>query len=276
MHKVAANGASIPALGFGTWDLRETSAVNMVRGAIEIGYRHIDTAVMYDNEAEVGEGIRQSGIDRDDLFLTTKIWPTEFEPTAFAQAVEQSLGRLGVDYVDLLLLHWPNPDIAPAQTLSALSKAKHNGQTRHIGISNFTGAMVDEAVSLCDEPIAVNQVEYHPYLNQDTLVGIHNKHGIALTAYCPIARGRIFKDPVLLDIAKKYQRNAGQITLRWLIQQQNVIAVPRTSSLDHARSNFDIFDFELDASDMDQISSCASDDGRIVAVNNNGFAPAWD
>lgn len=276
MHTVSGNGADIPALGFGTWDLREASAVDMVRSAIEIGYRHIDTAVMYGNETEVGEGIRQSGIDRDQLFLTTKIWPTDFESRAFADAVEQSLKRLAVDHVDLLLLHWPNPDIELAETLSALSNARRAGHTRHIGVSNFTSALLNDAITLCEDPIAVNQVEYHPYLNQDTLMASHKKHGVALTAYCPVARGRIFKDETLGKIAEKHDKTASQITLRWLIQQDDVIAVPRTSSRDHAQSNFEIFDFELSADEMAGISNRASDDGRIVAVNNTGFAPAWD
>jgi len=276
MHTVAANGANIPALGFGTWDLRGDTAVNMVRDAIEIGYRHIDTAVMYDNEREVGEGIRQAGIDRNELFVTTKIWPSDFESAAFEAAVTTSLDKLALDRVDLLLLHWPNPDVPLAETMDALCDAKLGGRTSHIGISNFTTRQIEQAVELSREPIAVNQVEYHPYLSQNALMETHAKHGIALTAYCPIARGRIFDEASLNDIARKHDKRPNQIVLRWLIQQDQVIAVPRTSSIAHARSNFELDDFELSAEEMKQIAACESADGRIVAVNSQGFAPDWD
>jgi len=276
MHAVTANGANIPALGFGTWDLRDDTAVNMVRDAIEIGYRHIDTAVMYGNEREVGEGIRQADLNRDELFLTTKIWPSDFEPAAFEAAVTTSLDKLGVDTVDLLLLHWPNPDIPLADTLGAICAEKTKGRTQHIGISNFTSAQVEEAVRICPEPIAVNQVEYHPYLSQKALLKTHARHGIALTAYCPIARGRVFEDEALRTIAGHHNKQVNQVVLRWLIQQDHVIAVPRTSSVEHARSNFKVDDFELSSSEMKLISECESADGRIVAVNNQGFAPDWD
>ncbi|MGI9295242.1 MAG: aldo/keto reductase, partial [Pseudomonadales bacterium] len=201
MQTVHANGAQIPALGFGTWDLRGSVATDMVRFALDIGYRHIDTAVMYNNETEVGAGLRLSGVSRGSIFLTTKIWPTDFAPKDFHRALQTSLQRLQVDYVDLLLLHWPNPDIALADTLGTLAQARKDGLARHIGVSNFNRSLLNEAVSLCDEPLVVNQIEYHPFLDQRDMVKVMGDHDIALAAYCPIARGRVFNDPVLSDIA---------------------------------------------------------------------------
>jgi 2,5-diketo-D-gluconate reductase B len=276
MHNVKANGADIPALGFGTWDLNDGTARDMVRAAIEIGYRHIDTAVKYANESDVGAGIKDSGIARGEIFLTTKIWPTEFEPKTFRAEVEASLQRLGVDYVDLLLLHWPNPDRPMAETIGVLNAAKKDGLTRHIGVSNFTTSLLAAAVKASEAPLATNQVEYHPYLKQDKVLAANAKYGLATTAFCPVARGRVFKDAKLAAIAKKYDRGVGQVVLRWLVQQPNVIAIPRTGSPAHAKSNFEIFDFTLDDADMAAISALAEPDGRITTKNRVGFAPEWD
>jgi diketogulonate reductase-like aldo/keto reductase len=276
MHTVKANGADIPALGFGTWDLNDGTARDMVRTAIEIGYRHIDTAVKYANETDVGAGIKDSGIARGEIFLTTKIWPTEYEPKTFRAEVEASLGRLGVDYVDLLLLHWPNPDRPMAETIGVLNAAKKDGLTRHIGVSNFTTSLLAEAVRVTEAPLATNQIEYHPYLNQDKVLAANAGYGLATTAFCPVARGRVFKDAKLQAIAKKYDRGVGQIVLHWLVQQPNVIAIPRTGSPAHAKSNFEIFDFTLDDDDMAAIAALAEPDGRITTKNRVGFAPEWD
>ena len=274
MHNVNANGANIPALGFGTWDLRDSVATDMVSYALDIGYRHIDTAQMYGNEAEVGAAIAASPVARDDIFLTTKIWPDKFAKNDLLQAAEQSLAKLKVDHVDLLLLHWPNPSVPLQETIAALNEVKSKGQAKNIGISNFTVSLIDQAVALSDASFATNQVEYHPYLSQAKVMGKLRDNGIALTAYCPIARGQVFKDKTLQDIAAKYNKDPGQITLRWLVQQDDVIAIPRTSRKENAQSNLQIFDFELPAEDMAAITALARPDGRIVNVA--GVAPDWD
>lgn len=274
MHRVAANGASIPALGFGTWELRGATAQRLVEAALAIGYRHLDTAQMYGNEAEVGAGLRASGLSRDQVFVTTKVWPDRFRAGDFERSVEESLRRLRLDAVDLLLLHWPSREVPLAETMGALSRVHAAGQARHIGISNFTSAMIEDAVRLSTAPLATDQVEYHPMLSQRAVLQSCRRHGMALTAYCPLARGRVFRDPTLRRIAEEHGRGAGQIALRWLVQQEGVVAIPRSSSEEHARSNFAIFDFELSPSQMDGIAALGAPRGRVVNVA--GVAPAWD
>ncbi len=274
MHRVAANGASIPALGFGTWELRGATAQRLVEAALTIGYRHLDTAQMYGNEAEVGAGLRASGLPRDEVFVTTKVWPDRFRAGDFERSVEESLRRLRLDAVDLLLLHWPSREVPLAETMGALNRVHAAGQARHIGISNFTSAMIEDAVRLSTAPLATDQVEYHPMLSQRAVLQSCRRHGMALTAYCPLARGRVFRDPILRRIAEEHGRGAGQIALRWLVQQEGVVAIPRSSSEEHARSNFAIFDFELSPSQMDEIAALGAPKGRVVNVA--GVAPAWD
>ena len=188
MHGVDANGAAIPALGFGTWELRGAQARRMVEAALAIGYRHVDTAQMYGDEAEAGAALRASGLPRRDLFVTTKIWPDRFRDGELQSAVRRSLDRLRLDAVDLLLLHWPNPDVPLAQTMRALVACAERGWARHIGVSNFTAAMVEEAARHAGRALATNQVEYHPFLSQATLLDACRRRGMALTAYCPLAR----------------------------------------------------------------------------------------
>ncbi|SLN64909.1 aldo/keto reductase [Oceanibacterium hippocampi] len=273
MQTISVQGISIPALGFGTWRLAGKEATHLVRSALEIGYRHIDTAQMYGNEAEVGRGIAESGIARDDIWLTTKIWPDNFADGVFQKAAAERLALLKQPYVDLLLLHWPNAEIPLAQTIRALNEVLASGLARHVGISNFTTRLIDEAAALSDAPLVMNQVEYHPYLDQSAVLGTLARHDMALTAYCPIAQGKIFADPVLAEIGEKHGKNAGQIALRWLLQQDRVAAIPRTASEDHARSNFDIFDFRLSDPDMRRIHALARPDGRLVKPD---FGPDWD
>src|SRR4051812_20244248 len=212
MHNVDANGASIPALGFGTWELRGGTAQRLVEAALGIGYRHIDTAQMYGNEAEVGAGIAASGLPRDGLFVTTKVWPDRFRRGVLERSVEESVQRLGLR-PDLVLLHWPNPDVPLAETVEALNRVAEQGLTRHIGISNFTTAMIDEAVRLSPRPLVTNQVEYHPFLDQDPVLARCRAHGMALTAYCPLARGRGFSDPLLARIGRGHGKGPGQAAL---------------------------------------------------------------
>jgi 2,5-diketo-D-gluconate reductase B len=274
MHLVDANGAHIPALGFGTWELRGATAQSMVETALEIGYRHIDTAQMYGNEAEVGAAIRASGLPREDIFLTTKIWPERFRAGEFERAVEESMLALKLGWADLLLLHWPNPAVPLSETLPVLEGIKGRGLAKHIGVSNFNTRLLDESVRIARTPIVTNQVEYHPFLTQHRLLERQRQLGIALTAYCPLARGRVFGNPVLERIGQQHGRNVGQVALRWLVQQQGVIAIPRTSTPQNARTNFEIFDFELTDEEMREIHGLGSPEGRVV--NNPGYAPEWD
>lgn len=274
MHSVEAHGARIPVLGFGTWELRDGLAVRMVEAALEIGYRHIDTAQMYENEREVGTAIRTSGIDRREIFLTTKVWPDRFREGDLQRSVEESLGRLGLDTVDLLLLHWPNPSVPLAETIAALNDARARGMTRHIGISNFPTRLMREALRLSEAPLVTNQVEYHPFLSQKRVLRACREAGMALTAYCPLARGRVFGDPVIERIAARHRKSPAQVALRWLVQQQGVVAIPRSSKPEHARANFEIWDFALDDREMAEISALAGPGGRIVDIA--GLAPDWD
>jgi diketogulonate reductase-like aldo/keto reductase len=274
MHSVTANGADIPALGFGTWELRGSTAQRLVEAALRLGYRHLDTAQMYGNEAEVGAGLRASGLPRGEAFVTTKIWPDRFRAGDLERSVDESLRRLRLDAVDLLLLHWPSREVPLPETMAALNRVHAAGKARHIGISNFTTAMIEEAVRLSAAPLVTNQVEYHPMLSQRAVLESCRRHGMALTAYCPLARGRVFHDPTLRRIAERHGRGAGQIALRWLVQQQGVVAIPRSSSEEHARSNLAVFDFALSGAEMAEIAALGAPAGRVVDVA--GVAPRWD
>src|SRR3954468_19631075 len=269
---VEANGAKIPLIGLGTWELRDRTCARIVEQALRLGYRHIDTAQVYENEREGGEGVRASGVKRDEIFLTTKIWTTHFKPNDLERSAKESLARLRMTEVDLLLLHWPNPQVPLADTLGALARVKSQGVARHIGVSNFTVALIEEAVAACPEPLACDQVEYHPYLDQTKVREACARHGMAMVAYSPVAKGRIKNDRALLRIADRYRKTAAQVCLRWLVQQ-NVVAIPRTSKLERLSENIDIFDFELFEDDMKAISAMGSAGGRLT---NYGFAPNWD
>src|SRR2546430_10614534 len=226
MQVVEANGARIPLLGLGTWDLRGRTCARIVEQALRLGYRHIDTAQMYDNEREVGEGLRASAVKRDDVFVTTKIWPTHFAPRDLERSAKECLVRLRLSAVDLLLLHWPNPNIPLSETLGALCKVKRVGLARHIGISNFNVALVEEAVRLSSEPLVANQVEVHSFLDQTKVIEASRRHGLAVVAYSPIARGQAARDPVLNEIGKAHGKSAVQVCLRWLVQQ-GIGGIPR-------------------------------------------------
>ncbi len=272
MQFVEANGARIPAIGLGTWELRGRTCARVVEQALKLGYRHVDTAQVYENEREVGEGLRASGVKRDDVFVTTKIWTNHFAPNDLERSVKESLVKLRQSHVDLVLLHWPNPHVPLAETLAALAHAKQLGLTRHIGVSNFTVALIEEAVKACPEPLVCDQVEYHPYLDQSKVKLACAQAGMALVAYSPIAKGRIKNEPTLLEIGRVHGKTPAQICLRWLIQQ-NVSAIPRTSRIERLSENIDIFDFALSDEDMGRIFSLASPTGRMTDF---GFAPKWD
>jgi diketogulonate reductase-like aldo/keto reductase len=271
---VEAHGAKIPVVGLGTWDLRGRTCARVVEQALRFGYRHIDTAEMYDNEREVGEGLRASGVPRDEVFVVTKVWPSHFMPRELLRAAKESLAKLRLSSVDLLLLHWPNPQVPLSETLRALCQVKEAGMTRHIGISNFTIALLEEAVSLSTEPLVCNQFELHPFLDQSRLVAACRAKGMAVTAYSPIARGNAKNDPVLARIGKTHGKTAAQVCLRYLVQHR-IVVIPRTSKLERLEENFSLFDFELSDAEMAEIAALASRDGRIIDWSYSG-TPKWD
>lgn len=272
MLLVEANGAKIPAIGLGTWELRGRICARVVEQALRLGYRHLDTAQVYENEREVGDGLRASGVRRDEVFITTKIWTSHFAPHDLERSTKESLNKLRLAEVDLLLLHWPNPRVPLSETLGALAHVRKIGLTRHIGISNFTVALIEEAAEKCPAPLVCNQVEYHPYLNQTNVREACARHGMALVAYSPIAKGKVRKDELLGRIGKAHGKSATQVCLRWLVQQ-GVAAIPRTSKLERLSENIGIFDFELSDAEMDEISAMGSREGRLTDF---GFAPKWD
>ena len=271
---VTAGEARIPALGCGTWQLRGELCAKIVAAALRVGFRHIDTAQGYANEAAVGDGMQASGVRRDEVFITTKVQPQLVSDGALQKSVEESLKRLRVSEIDLLLLHWPNPAIPLAESLRALADAKRRGLTRHIGVSNFTVALLDEAMRLSSEPIVINQVEYHPYVDQTKVLAANRRHRLATTAYCPVALGRVVGDPVLGAIAEGYGKTAAQVALRWLVQQGDVIAIPRTSRPERLPENLAVFDFQLTAAEMDRISLLRRPGPHLV--NEPDWVPAWD
>ncbi|WJR81230.1 aldo/keto reductase [Bradyrhizobium sp. NP1] len=269
---VEANGARIPAIGLGTWELRGRTCARLVAQALKLGYRHIDTAQVYENEREVGEGLRTSGVRRDEVFITTKVWTTHFAPNELERSTKESLVKLRLSEVDLLLLHWPNPQVPLSETLGALARARELGLARHIGVSNFTVALLEQAVAQCPAPLVCDQVEYHPYLDQTRVREACASLGLALVAYSPVAKGRIKGDRTLARIGERYRKTAAQVCLRWLVQQ-NVPAIPRTSKLERLSENIDVFDFELSDEEMAQIFQMGSAGTRLT---NFGFAPKWD
>jgi diketogulonate reductase-like aldo/keto reductase len=271
MQAVEAKGFRIPIVGLGTWALRGRDCARLTEQAIKIGYRHIDTAQMYDNEHEVGEGVRASGL-RSEVMVTTKVQPTSLAPHDLERSVKESLTKLRLDVIDLLLIHWPNPRVPLAETLGAMAKMKREGYTRQIGVSNFTVALLEEANKDSSEPLVCNQVECHPFLNQDKIIAACRKNGIAVIAYSPIARGGAAGDKVLEKIGKVHGKTAAQVCLRWLIQQ-GIVVIPRTSRLERLEENFALFDFELSDSEMREIAGLGRRSGRIVDWT---WSPKWD
>ncbi|HCV72416.1 aldo/keto reductase [Agrobacterium tumefaciens] len=274
MFDVTANGASIPVLGFGTFRIPGPDVLRIVPHALKAGFRHIDTAQIYGNEAEVGEAIAGSGVARSDIFLTTKVWVENYRHDAFLASVDESLKKLKTDYVDLLLLHWPNEAVTLAEQIGALNAVRDAGKVRHIGVSNFNTALMAEAVSLSKAPIVTNQIEYHPYIDQDMVIAAAKAAGMSVTGYYGMADGKVFADPVLKDIAASRGKSVTQVVLRWLVQQQGVIALSKTVSEARVDENLAIFDFTLSVAETDAIRALARPDGRIVSPD--GLAPVWD
>ena len=273
---IVVDGNRIPLLGFGTWMLEPDDARRMVAEALRIGYRHIDTAWIYRNEKAVGDGIRDAieagHVGREDVWLTTKIWVDHFHRDALLKQAEESAASLGFT-PDLLLLHWPKPKPALEETIGALNEAKARGLTRAIGLSNFPSAEFRRAQSLSSARLITNQVEYHPYLKLSTLKATARELGSSITAWSPLAQGKVADDPTLRDIARAHGKTPGQVALRWLIQQE-VVAIPRTAKESRAAENFDIFDFQLSAEQMDRIHALARPDGRLGDWIDPAFQ--WD
>ncbi len=262
-------GVEVPALGFGTWPLKGPDCREAVTDALRIGYRHVDTARMYVNEVAVGQGIRDSQVPREEIFLTTKLWNTELAGGKVTEALHDSLRSLHTDYVDLLLIHWPDKKVPLAETLNAMQKHQQEGKVRQIGVSNFPPGLLREA--LRHAPVFCNQVEYHPYLSQEGLLEICRESDVLLTAYSPIAHGAVMEEESLRQIGEKYGKSPVQITLRWLISQEQVAAIPKASGTERRRQNFDIFDFELTREEMDQIHGLA----RGKRLINPAWSPVW-
>ncbi len=274
MHSIAANGANIPAIGLGTWTLDDAAAEAMVAAALRVGYRHIDTAAMYKNEAGVGAGLKAGGVARDKVFVTTKVWPDQTSAGALQASVERSLVKLGLDHVDLILIHWPSKTVPLAESIGALNDVRTRGMARHIGVSNFTIAMVEEAARLSDAPIACNQIENHPLLDQDRVIAACHALGIGVTSYCPLARGGdLFADPAIAGPAARLGVSPAQIVLRWHVQQDGIAAVPRTSNPARLPQNLDVFGLALTAEEMQAISALRSAASRICDFE---FSPVWD
>jgi len=271
-----AGKANIPVLGLGTWQSTGQDCVAVVKKALEMGYEHIDTAQAYDNEKEVGQGIKQSGVARDKFFLTTKIFPDDmkFQPEKLAEAAKRSLENLDTDYVDLLLLHWPDDRVPLSETIPALCELQKQGLTRHIGVSNFNIADIIEAEKYADVPIVVNQVEFHPFIKQNTLQTFLNNHHILLEAYSPLARGDVFDNDIIKEIADKHNVTPAQISLAWILSDKHRVAIPKTSNTDHLQGNLDAIKVELSADELDKLGSLARSDGR--KIEHPDYSPVWD
>ena len=273
MKHLTIKGIKIPRLGLGTWMMDSQTAPAAIKKALEVGLRHIDTAQIYDTEELVAEAIRKSLVSRKDIFLTTKLWRNHLTGEASViKGAEESLRKLNTDYVDLLLIHWPFPEMPLEECLFALKKLKDSGKARSIGVSNFTSSLLKKALKLCPQ-ILTNQVEYHPLLNQDILLQDIENHGICLTAYSPLARGHVMKIQQLEIIGRKYNKTPAQVALRWLIEQENVVAIFKSVKPERIQSNRDIFDFQLSFEDKKTIHRLTHNKKRTL---NPAFAPQWD
>lgn len=266
-----ADGTAVPRLGFGTFQLAGDDAYRSVRTALEAGYRHLDTAQAYANEAEVGRALRDSRIDRDTVFVTTKIRPSNAGAAEVRTSTEESLRQLGTDRIDLLLLHWPAEEVAPlAETLSAMTELQGDGLVRHLGVSNFPSRMLARAYELA--PIVTDQVEHHPYLGVAPIEAVLAAHGGFLTAYSPLARGAVTDDATLTAIAADHGVSAAQVTLRWMLQRPAVVAIPKSGDATRIRTNAEVFDLSLSDAEMARIDALERGE-RLIDPD---FAPDWD
>lgn len=270
---VESQGIEVPKLGLGTWMLKGAECVQAVQDAIACGYRHVDTAQAYENEAEVGQAIAQSGVARADIFLTTKIWRDNVRAGDVQHSFEESLRRLRTDYVDLLLIHWPVSDVPFDETMEALMEVQQEGMARLIGVSNFNTTQLHQCADVLKAPLATNQVEYHPHLSQKPVLDFLKAHDMFLTAYSPLGRSKINDDATLKTIAAHHGKSVGQVVLRWHMQQPEVVAIPKSGTKAHIEENFAIFDFELSVEEMTAITELTAKNNRLI---NPDFAPKWD
>lgn len=272
MQFKSAQGTEIPEIGLGTYRLYGKECKKTVSEAIGIGYRHIDTAQIYQNEKEVGDAIQASGIEREEFFITTKIWHTNLDHDDVLQSVEDSLRQLKTLYVDLLLIHWPNKQYPLEQTLEAMLSLKDQGKALNIGVSNFPVGLTKTVIEELRVPIFTNQVEFHPLLGQFDLLDLSYDNDFLITAYSPLGQGNVFAEKTLQNIGSEYGKTAGQVSLRWLIEQENVVAIPKATSRDHLAENFDVFDFELSDEHFEEIDNL----NKSTRIVNPSFAPNWD
>jgi 2,5-diketo-D-gluconate reductase B len=272
MDTILTRGVAIPRLGFGTFRMPGADAQPVVESALAIGYRHIDTAAMYENEAAVGAAIAASGIRRDDLFVTTKVWHDQLAPDALHRAFDASLRKLGLDHVDLYMIHWPSRDMDMAATLKALTSLQERGLARAIGVCNFNLPMIRRAVEEIGAPIASVQLEYHPFLSQTSMLGYLREKGIPLTAYAPLAQGRAASDPTLAAIGRKHGASAAQMAVAWLLDQEGVIVIPKASRSESQKANLEARSIGLDDDDRTAIGALPKDQ-RFVRPP---FAPDWN
>lgn len=267
---VTVQGVEVPKLGYGTWLLEGDAAYESVLDALDVGYRHIDTARIYGNEREVGRALADTSVPREEIWLTTKVWRDDAQPDVAKRVFAEQLADLRVEYVDLLLLHWP-AEAPLADTLGAMEELHAQGLARQIGVSNFPAAMLEQALGLA--PIFANQVEYHPYLPQGPVMHVCLEHDLLLTAYSPFAHGHIHEDPLLTEIGARYGKSAGQVSLRWLLDQPHVVAIPKASSHDRRAQNLDVFDFDLTDEERGQIAALSQ---RHLRTGDPSWAPRWD
>ena len=245
-------GAQMPMLGLGTFKLQGASGAQAVQSALEMGYRQLDTAAMYENHDAVGEGLRSSGVDRSDVWITSKVWRENLQHDTVLRECDRALAELGTDYLDLYLIHWPNENVSLEDTFRAFGRLLSEGKIRNAGVANFTVARLKRALEVAEFPLAMNQVEYHPYLNQEKLLAFCQDQGIGMTAYCPIARGDVMKDSVIQSIGQVHDKTPTQVTLRWLIQK-GIVAIPKSGNVERQRGNFEVFGWELSTEEMGQI-----------------------
>lgn len=264
MNYRSAGGAEVPVLGFGTYTLYGDTCRQAVRDALEMGYRHVDTAEFYDNHRPVGEGITEASVPREEVFLTTKVWKTNLEADQVHDVVWTALGDLDVDYVDLLLVHWPNEAIPIKETMRAMNELQREGAVRHVGVSNFSVEQLVEAIDASQTPILTNQIEYHPRNRQDDVLEFALDNDVLVTAYSPLSKGGLSDDPVLSEIGSRYEKTPAQVALRWLVQQPAVLTIPKAASREHRYENRQIFDFSLSSEEMRTIFGLAGDEGAPI------------
>ena len=270
MDAVEAQGASVPKIGFGTWQISGDACTAAVRDALELGYRHIDTAAVYDNEREVGRGVEESGVPREDVWVTTKVWMSDVSRDRLRASAENSLKDLRMDYVDLLLIHWPSDEVPIEESLAEMSRLREEGKVRHLGVSNFTPRLLTEALE--HAPILCDQVEYHVGLGQDGLLALADERDMVIAAYSPFAHGEVLEEPLLREIGESHGKSPGQVALRWLIEQPRVCALPKAASHENRIANLDVFDFELSDAERARLDELPKDRRRF----DTSWAPDWE